>query len=157
MKDAHWIAFFHNPAHVQNRDLVASFRHQSEIMGNKQYGQATLALEVQQQLQDLRLDGDIERRGRLVGDNQIGLGRERHRQHDPLLHAARELVGVLIDDSRRVGKPQLSEQFHRPSPGRLARCDSVSPHDAGKLPSHGKQRIERGRGVLKHHRDAPPS
>ena len=156
-KDALGIAFLHDPAHVQDRNPVAGFCNQSEIMGDEQHGQGTLALELQQEFQDLSLNGDIERRGRLVGDDQVGLGRERHRQHDPLLHAAGELVGVLIDDDRRIGKSQLSKQLHRPSPGRLARGDSVSPHDAGELPSHGEQRIERGRGVLKHHRDASPS
>ena len=30
-----------------------------------------LALQVAHQLEDLRLDGDVERRGRLVGDQQL--------------------------------------------------------------------------------------
>ena len=51
-------------------------------------------LQFNNQLQDLRLRGDVERGGRLVGDQQRRLERERHRDHDALALAAGELVRV---------------------------------------------------------------
>ena len=51
-----------------------------------------LALQRLQQLEDLRLDGDVERGGGLVGDQQVGLVGERHGDHDALALAAGELV-----------------------------------------------------------------
>ena len=48
------------------------------------------------QLQDLGLDGHVERGRRLVGDQQVGVARERHRDHHALAHAARELVRVVV-------------------------------------------------------------
>ena len=38
--------------------------------------------------QDLRLDRDVERRGRLVGDQQLRAAGERHGDHHALAHAA---------------------------------------------------------------------
>jgi hypothetical protein len=49
-----------------------------------------------EQLQDLRLHGDVERRGRLVGDQQVGLVGERHGDHHALALAAGELVRIGI-------------------------------------------------------------
>ena len=40
------------------------------------------------------LDGDVERGRRLVGDQDVGLVGERHRDHHPLALAARELVRI---------------------------------------------------------------
>ena len=48
-----------------------------------------------EELEDLGLDRHVEGGRRLVGDEQLGLAGERHGDHDPLAHAARELVGVL--------------------------------------------------------------
>ncbi len=45
------------------------------------------------QADDLGLDRHVERGGRLVGDDQSGLGGERQRDHDPLAHAARRIDG----------------------------------------------------------------
>ena len=50
------------------------------------------SLQLAEQVEDLRLDGDVERRGRLVGDQELGIAGERHGDHDALAHAAGELV-----------------------------------------------------------------
>ena len=65
-------------------------------MGDEDDRQAELALEVAQQVEDLRLDRDVERRDRLVGDQQLGLERERAGDADPLALAAGELVRVAV-------------------------------------------------------------
>ena len=51
----------------------------------------------------IRLDRHVERRRRLVGDEQLRVARERHRDHHPLAHPAGELVRILVDASR--GRP----------------------------------------------------
>jgi hypothetical protein len=42
-------------------------------MRDQHQGHARVALQRHQQIEDLRLDGDVERGGRLVGDQQRGL------------------------------------------------------------------------------------
>ena len=58
--------------------------------------QPELALQVAQQVEDLRLDRDVERGDRLVGDDHLRLQRERARDADALALAARELVRVAV-------------------------------------------------------------
>ena len=55
-----------------------------------------LALEVLHEVQDLGLDRDVERRDRLVGDDEPRVERERTGEADALALAAGELVGVAV-------------------------------------------------------------
>ncbi len=48
------------------------------------------------QVDDLGLHGDVERGGRLVGDQQIRPAGERNGDHHALAHAAGELVRVVF-------------------------------------------------------------
>ncbi len=68
-------------------------------------------LQLAHQVQDLRLDRDVERGGRLVGDQQGRAADQRHRQHGALPQTARQfervhLVGALgvleADESEHV-------------------------------------------------------
>ena len=56
-----------------------------------------LLLQLAHQIEDLRLDGDVERGGRLVGDQELGIAGERHRDHHALAHAAGELVRIVVE------------------------------------------------------------
>ena len=61
-----------------------------------------LALQVAHQVEDLRLHGDVQRGGRLVGDQQLGVAGQRHGDHRALAHAAGELVRVVVDPRSRL-------------------------------------------------------
>ena len=63
------------------------------------------------ELEDLRLHGDVERRGRLVGDQEIGLAQQRHRDHHALAHAARKLVRILSHAPLGVGNAHQLEHL----------------------------------------------
>ena len=75
-------------------------------------------LELPQELQDLRLDGDVERRRRLVRDQEVGLVGERHRDHHPLALAARELVRIRVEPRARprAGRPGAGAPASAPAP-----------------------------------------
>ena len=64
-----------------------------------------------QEVEDLGLDHDVQRRRRLVGDHQRRVARERHGDHDPLAHPARELVRVVVRPARRDANV-LEELLH---------------------------------------------
>jgi hypothetical protein len=53
-------------------------------MADEEHGKAELLLQRGKKLQHLRLDGHIERRDGLVGDDEIRLRRERPGDADPL-------------------------------------------------------------------------
>ena len=50
---------------------------------------------------DLRLDRDVERGRRLVGDDQRRAVQQRDRDRDALAHAAGELVRIGVEPARR--------------------------------------------------------
>src|SRR6185436_7614951 len=74
-----------------------------------------------EQLEDLALDRHVERGRRLVGDQELRLAGQRHRDHDALLLAARELVRVRREAPLRLGHADLGEQRFGPR-RRLARA-----------------------------------
>ena len=81
------------------------------------------SVSVAQELEDLRLDRDVEGRRRLVRDHELRLERERHRDHHALAHPAGELVGIALE--ARLG---LRDPDHRPaarSPGCGPRPSSI--------------------------------
>jgi hypothetical protein len=57
-------------------------------MGDEDDGRAGLFLQLKNELEHLRLDGDIQGGGRLVGDEQLRAASQRHGDHYALAHAA---------------------------------------------------------------------
>ena len=95
---------------VHDADPVGHLAHDAEIVGDQQHGHVELGLELEQQVEDLRLDGHVERRGRLVGDEQVGLVGERHGDHHPLPLAAGELMRIGVEAALGVVDADLVEQ-----------------------------------------------
>jgi hypothetical protein len=77
-----------DPSRVHHGDAVRVLGDDAEIVSHEGHRGVELALEAVDQIQHLRLHRDVERRGRLVGDEQRGAQGERHRDHGPLPHAA---------------------------------------------------------------------
>ena len=106
-------------------------------------------------LRSLRLDGDVERGGGLVGDQQRGFVGERHRDHHALALPAGELV-------RKGIEPAAPPRRSRPaSAARSARARAASRlmclcriNASAICFSMRVQRVERGHRLLEHHGDA---
>ena len=82
------------------------------------------------QIQDLRLGGDVEGGGRLVGDQDARLAGERHRDHHPLAQAARELERVAVDAPLRLRDADHAQQLDRraraPPASRASLCRRIA-------------------------------
>ncbi|MNC25234.1 hypothetical protein D3C75_733130 [compost metagenome] len=65
-------------------------------MGNEHIGKAVLLLQILHQIQHLGLDGHIQRRYRLVADNEFRIQCERPGNPDPLPLAAGEFMGKAV-------------------------------------------------------------
>ena len=85
-------------------DAVGDLGHHAEVVGDEQHAGAAPLLQLADQLQDLRLRGDVERGGRLVGDQQRGIEHQRRGDHDALALAAGELVRVDVDQALGLGQ-----------------------------------------------------
>ncbi len=84
-------------AQVHHRDPVGDVADDAEVVGDEDVGEVELVLEVVEQVDDLRLDRHVERRNRLVGDDQLWAQRERTGDADPLALSARELMRIAVD------------------------------------------------------------
>ncbi len=69
-----------------------------------------------QLVEHLRLDGDVERGGRLVGDHQLRVERDRRGDQRALAQAAGELVGPLLGADLGLGTP-TGRAARSPAPG----------------------------------------
>ena len=101
------------------------------------------------QREDLRLHGDVERRGRLVGDQQIGLVGERHGDHDALALAAGKLMRIALEPALRIGNADLAEHLEGPRARRCSGEPAMQQQNFADLLFDGVQRIERGHRLLK--------
>jgi hypothetical protein len=78
-------------------------------MGDEHQGHAVAFLEVADEPQDLGLDGDVQGRGRFVGDEQFGSAGQGDGDHDALAHAAGEFERIGQIASIRIGNAHLFE------------------------------------------------
>ena len=104
-------------AEIQHDDAVADMAHHREIVRDEQIGQAEPLLQVDQQVDDLRLDVDVERRDRLVGDDEI-----------------------------RAPPPARARSRCAAAGRRRIRADSVAPHWRGR-PTSVEQLVDARRGA----------
>src|SRR6185436_5978773 len=146
------IAVLDELAGVEHADAVAHLADDAEVVADQERGGVVLLLEVRDEVQHLGLDRRVEARRRLVQDQQLGIGGERHGDHDALLHAAGELVRIPAQDGLGVGDLDLSERTDRAF-ARLVAARSAQREDLTELASHSQRRVERGAGVLVDHRD----
>ena len=106
-----------------------------------------------QQVEDLGLDGDVERGGRLVGDQQRRLAGQRHRDHHALAHAARQLVRIVVEPLRRRRDAHQLEHLDRARSAPPAATSCVWRQDRlDDLLADRVDRVERGHRLLEDHR-----
>ena len=136
-------------AEVHHGDPVADVADHREVVRDEDVGEAELALQIGEQVDDLRLDRDVERRDRLVADDQLGAQREGAGDADPLSLAARELrreavvvLGVQADE--------LHQLLHL-APPLLAVRDAVDGERVADDRADAAARVQRAVGVLEDH------
>ena len=111
--------------------------------------------EVEQQIDDLRLDGDVERRRRLVGDQELRLAGQSDGDHRALAHAAGELVRIFVDAARRQRDADLGQRLDGPLARLLLAHAAMGAQRLGDLLADGEHRIERAHRLLEDHADLP--
>ena len=95
----HDLALGHHP------HAVGHAADDAEVVSDEEERHAEPLLERLQQAQDLRLDGDVERGGGLVRDQQLGLIGQRHGDHHALPLAPGELVRIGAEPQLRAPSP----------------------------------------------------
>jgi hypothetical protein len=83
-------------AEVHHRDAVTHLADDGHVVADEQDREIELLLDVLQQRDHVRLDGDVQRRHRLVGDDHPRVDDQRPGERDPLFLATRQLVWVPV-------------------------------------------------------------
>ena len=96
---------FDNLAGIHDQDALANTGDHAEVVRNQHQSGIQLTVKPLQQIQYLRLHGDIERGGRFIGEQQAGVAGQRHGDHYPLAHAAAKLVRILLQAGSAIGNP----------------------------------------------------
>ena len=108
-------------------------------------------LEILDELQDLGLDGHVEGRRRLVGDEQVRAVDERHGDHHALAHAARQLVRIGVDAALGGRDADALEHVDDFALGLLGVDLAVRAHRLDDLVADAIERMQAGHGVLEDH------
>ena len=91
----------HDLAGVHHRHPVRPSRDDAEVVGDEQHRHAVALAQPVEHLEDLRLHGDVQRRGRLVRHQDLRLGRRARSRSSPAAACRRSADG----DRRRAWPP----------------------------------------------------
>ena len=140
---------------VHHDNTVSMARHHSQVVGHEDDRQLPFRADGVEQLQDLRLGGDIGRGGGLVGDGDPGSIRQGHHDQHPLPHAARELMWVVRDHAAPPTAIPTSCSWSTAHTGcRRPRDRRVVHRDRLRhLRTDPERRVECGHRVLEDHGD----
>ena len=139
----------HQPPQVHHRQVVAHVAHGRQVVRDEENRDSEPGAQIPQEIQDGALHGDVERRGDLVRDQNLGPNRQRARECHPLTLSAGETARQLARHGR-IQVDELEQLLHllRPDGARRA------PPGAGGLGdrcTHGHPRVERGEWILEDH------
>ena len=103
-------AALHDPAEVHHGDPVGDVPRQAHVVGDHDDPEPERLAKAQQQRQDLAADRGVQRRDRLVGDQQPRPQRQRAGDQHPLLLPAGQLVRVAQEDPLGRAEARLGER-----------------------------------------------
>jgi hypothetical protein len=137
---------------VHDRDPVGQVPDHRQVVADEQVGDLQPLLQVLEQAEDARLDADVQRRHRLVQDQDLRAERQGPGDADPLPLPAGELVRIPA----RPGRVQV-HGLHQP--GHLGQRGPVAhalhDHRLGDDVPHPAARVQRGVRVLEHDLQVP--
>ena len=124
---------------VHHRDAVAEVLHGREVVRDEQAREAELRLQRPEEVEDGRLDRDVERRHGLVRDQQARRDAERAGQADALALPARELVRVAVAElgAQADRVEELDDAPRRAPPRGRAGAAGAARRRSGRTSSGG--------------------
>ena len=141
-------------ARVHDREPIDEAGDDAKVMRDEQERHVQFVAQALQQLEDLRLDRDVEGGGGLVRDQERWLAGQCHGDHRALPHAARELVRVVVDAPLRARDADHAEQVDGALPGGGVPHVPVSLEALGDLAADGQDRVQARQRILEDHGDA---
>ena len=131
---------FHHLAEIEHDDPIAQVFDHVEIVRDEQHREAEALAQVAKQIDDLRLNRDVECGYWLVGNDELRLDRKRAGDADPLPLPAGEFMGKSL---RMLGREtDQRQQFRDPFPAGVAAMEAVRGHRFIQRVAHAPARIQ---------------
>ena len=148
-------ALLNDAASVHDDHIVRHFGDDAEVVRDEHDRGIDLILQIAQKVEDLRLDRHVERRGGLVGDDELRAARKRHGDHDALAHTAGELVREHLVNALAVGD---ADHFKELNGARLdlrfvVALFIVQGQHLVELVADAEHGVQRGHRLLEDHGD----
>ena len=127
---------------LHDRDAVGDAADDAEVVGDEEHPHALGLLHLGEEVEDAGLDGDVERGGGLVGDEDVGAVGERHGDHHPLALAAGELVRIGGEAVLGVADADAGEEVEDAGAGGGAGQALVQGEAFAELLRDGVERVQ---------------
>jgi hypothetical protein len=147
-------AGFYYLACVHHHDAVSIAGYNAEVVSDNYHRRAKFFSKVAHEFENLGLNRDVKRSGRLVSDNQSGIATQGHRDHDSLAHAAAELVWVIRQPAFGIWNPNCLQQVGGSCASLLRRHFLMKFQSLGQLAANRQDWVQRRHRFLEHHRDS---
>ena len=108
--------FLDPPPGIHHQHPLRHLGDSTHIMGDQDDRGLELCAKIAQQSEYLGLNGDVERRGRFIGNQDFRLAGKGNGDHHPLPLATRQLMRIIINPRRGVWNPHRFHQVDRPHP-----------------------------------------
>ena len=145
---------FDQPSAPQHGNAVRDAPDDGQIVADEQQAQPAFPLNVEQQLQDRRLDRDIQRGSRFIRNDHLGLWGQGAGDGNALTLPAREFMRQAVEHLVRQANPV--KQPADLLPQRRAGQATMDGQRFVNGLAGGETRVEAGEGVLKDHLDTAP-
>ena len=146
-KEALAVANLHELARVHHQDAIRHELGDAEVVGDEQVRHPHVALKLLEQVENMGLRGEIERRDRLIQHDELGVDGDRAGDPDPLALAPAQLVRKPAGVHCAQAHPL--EELRHPLPPAVV--EPVDPQRVCDGIADRHPRIEGAERVLEHH------
>jgi hypothetical protein len=143
--------FLDDATEVHHGDVVAKVANDGQVVRDEEQRQIEAPAQVGEQPEHGDLHGDVERRNRLVGNEQIRLERKRPRDRDALALSAGKLVRLGAEGFR--SEPDEGNELAAAILDAVARHEDMDAQKLGERLAHRHPWVKGGVGVLEHDRN----
>lgn len=104
-------AALHDFARIHDMDSTGIARYNPEVVRDNQKRHPESLSEVAHELQDLRLDGHVQRSRGLIGEDQFRIATQGDGDHHPLAHPAAQLVRIVGQSTFGIGDADQAKEL----------------------------------------------
>ena len=142
---------------MHHQHPVGDISHHAHVVRDEQHGCAAVLLQLFDEFQYLLLGGHVQRRGRLVANQQGGFEHHGDGNHDALALPAAELVRETVDHAFGFGQAHLLHDLQHGLTALGGRPIGVTAQYLVDLFTAAHHRVQCGHRLLKHHAHGTPA